>query len=174
MSLISLRTEPVPGGSPAEVQCLSQRTITSVRPPFQCRAAQRCVYSASGGGKFPININAVENSCCRNSGREIAVDEQIDAAGDHGLTASSGTRSRRKSVGPSERNQNFQVRMQLLELLQRGEIAVQGARVERAADAWKIRILIIGPAIRYGAAGRRGVAEGVRQMRELICNAIDL
>src|SRR5277367_2672555 len=135
---------------------------------------QRCVYRVSGSGKFPINIDAVENSGCRNSRREIAVDEQIDAVGDHGLTACSGTRSGRKTGGPSERDQNFQIGMQLPELLQRGEIPEQGPGVRRAADAWKIRILIIGPAIRYGAAGRRGVTEGVRQMRELICNAIGL
>src|SRR5215469_1132873 len=135
---------------------------------------QRCVYSVSGRGKFPINIDAVENSRCRDSRCEITLDEQIDAVGDHGLTACSGTRSHRKTVRPSERDQNFQIRMQLLELLQRGEIAVQGPRVGRAADAWKIRILIICPAIRYGAASRRGVAEGVHQMRELIRNAIDL
>ncbi len=64
--------------------------------------------------------------------------------------------------------------MQLLELLQGGEIAIQGPGVGLAADTWKTRILIVGPAIRYGAAGWRGVAEGVGQMRELICNAIRL
>src|ERR1700730_4304794 len=97
---------------------------------------QRCGYRV-GGGKFPINIDAIENSRCRNSGREIAVDEQIDAVGDHGLTAFSGTRSGRKTVRPSERDKNFQIGMQSLELLQRGEIAVQGPGVGLAADAWK-------------------------------------
>src|ERR1700721_1064540 len=98
---------------------------------------QRCVYRVGGGGKFPINIDAIKNSRCRNSGREIAVDEQIDAVGDHRLTAFSGTRSGRKAVSPSERDQNFQIGMQSLELLQRGEIAVQGPGVGLAADAWK-------------------------------------
>src|SRR5580698_2080198 len=135
---------------------------------------QCCVYRVSCGGKFPINIDAIEDSRRRNSGREITVDEQIDATGDHGLTARSGTRSGRKAVGPRERDLHFQIWMQLLELLQRGEIPVQRAGVWRAANTWKIRILIVGPAIRYGAAGRRGVAEGVRQMRELIRNAIGL
>src|ERR1700733_5967426 len=98
---------------------------------------QCCVYRVSGGGKFPIDIDAIENSRCRNSGREIALDEQIDAVGDHRLTAGSGTCSRRKTVGPSERDQNFQIGMQSLELLQRGEIAVKGPGVGLAADAWK-------------------------------------
>src|SRR3984957_14269140 len=135
---------------------------------------QCCVYRVSGGGEFPINIDAIEDSRCRHSGGEITVDEQIYATSSHGLTARSGTRSGRKAGGPRERDLHFQIWMQLLELLQRGEIPVQRAGVGRAANTWKVRILIVGPAIRYRAAGRRGVAEGVRQMRELICNAIGL
>src|SRR5580700_10996430 len=64
--------------------------------------------------------------------------------------------------------------MKLLQLLERGKVAVERARVRGATDAGKVRGLIIGPGVSNGAPGRGGITEGVGKVSELVGNAIRL
>jgi len=132
------------------------------------------VGGVDGGGKFPVDIEAVENTSGGNAGFEIAVDEEVDATGDEGLPCGGGRCGGGKAGGARKRNQNFKIGVELLELLERGEIAVERAGVGFASDAGEIRSLVVGPGIGDGAAGRRGVTESVGKMREFVGDAVGL
>jgi len=64
--------------------------------------------------------------------------------------------------------------MELLELLKRGEIAVERTGVGSASDAGKIGSLVIGPGIGDSAACGSGVTESVSEMSEFAGDAIGL
>jgi len=65
--------------------------------------------------------------------------------------------------------------MELFELLDRGEVPIEGAGVGSAADTGQVGGLIVGPGIGNGAGRRRGggdVGKGVNEVRQLVGNAI--
>src|SRR5260370_12088090 len=64
--------------------------------------------------------------------------------------------------------------MQFLQLLQSRKVAVQRSGVRRAADARKVRVLIVGPGIGNGAPSGSGIAKGIAKMGELVGNAVGL
>src|SRR4029077_16911583 len=79
--------------------------------------------------KFPVDVDAVKDPRSRNTRSQIAIDEQIDARGDEGLAACVGRSGYGESGRTRERDQHFQVGVQLLELLECREVAVERAGV---------------------------------------------
>src|SRR5215469_2004931 len=82
------------------------------------------VHGVVGQGKFPIDINAVEDTLGRDSLREMAVDEEVNAARDKGFAPRGGAGGRGKTIGPGKPDQYLQIGMKLLQLLERGKVAV--------------------------------------------------
>src|ERR1700679_3719925 len=65
--------------------------------------------------------------------------------------------------------------MELFELLNRGKISKERPGIGGAADAGKIRRLIVGPGIGESASRSRGggdIGKGVNEMRQLVSHAV--
>ena len=110
----------------------------SVELPSKFPQEESAVDAVSGGGKFPVDIEAIEDACGRDSATEITGDEEIDATGDEGLAAGGGAGGGREFGSTRERDEDLEIGMELLELLERGEIAVQRPSVGSAGDAGKM------------------------------------
>jgi hypothetical protein len=70
------------------------------------------VHSVRSGGKFPIDIDAVEHARSGNSRGKIAVDEKVDAVRNHIFAACRSACGDRERISAGKRNQNLQIGMQ--------------------------------------------------------------
>ena len=130
-----------------------------VELPTEFLQEESGVLCVGGGREFPIDVDAVENARGGNARGKIAVDEEIDAVRDHGLAACGSACGSGETGSAGKRNQNLQIRMKLLQLLERGKVAVERTRVRGATDARKVGGLIIGPGVSNGTPGRGGITE---------------
>src|SRR6516164_514834 len=122
---------------------------------------QSRVLRIGSGWELPIDIQSIEDAGGGNSRSDIPVDEQINAVRDHGLAAGSRARGRGETRSSGKRNQNLQIRMELLELLESGKVAEERPRVRSATHARKKGRLIIRPGIGDRASVCGGVAESI-------------
>ena len=64
--------------------------------------------------------------------------------------------------------------MKLFELLERGEVAVQWARIGNAAYTGQVGRLVVGPTVRNTTSSRRHAAKSVVKVSELVSDSITL
>src|SRR5262249_5439864 len=124
-------------------------------------------------GKFPVNVNAVENAACRDSGSDVAIDEQINAGRNEFQAPCIGRSGCGEPVGTSQGDEHLEYGMQLLQLLDGREVSVERPRV-RLADGWQIRRLVVRPRISDEASRAVHPSEGIIQVGQAVGDAVRL
>ena len=121
------------------------------------------------GGKFPINIEAIEDAGLVNAGSEVAADVHVDAAFDEGF-AIGGKRGGAELYGvgaaSAQRDDDLEVRVAALEFLKLMEISDKGVgsrAIGLAVYSLVVgeRNLIVGPGVEAGAGIILHIGEGV-------------
>src|SRR5579864_546274 len=143
-----------------------------VQLPAELAHQERNVRCIGSSRELPVDVDTIEDASRRDSRGDITVDEQINAGSDEGLPSGLGSGSGREAGRARQRDQDLQVRMQLLELLQGGEVSVERTRV-RSCNGGERR-LVVGKGIGDDTAGTVHAAEGIEEMRESISHSIVL